>query len=121
MNIIRSKKGFTLFECLIAILILGIFSGAMIGTFMVGKLSVVRAKHHTQAINHARAAIESIISGSTFTLPSGDIKTMGGSYTQNITGVGTGIKTIKVIISWNEQLMGATKNVSVELMTYISE
>lgn len=54
------NKGITLVETIVSILLLTISIGAMLGAFLIGKISVARAKHRISAINLARDKIEAI-------------------------------------------------------------
>lgn len=123
---LKRKKGFTLIEAAVSLLILGIALGAMLGAFVIGRFSVSNAKHRTEAMNHARAAMEKYIDDgtTTFTLPDADIKSLGGSCsvaeTKNYGGF-TGLTRIVVTISWNERTFGGSKQLSEQLVTLVRE
>lgn len=120
---LKNRRGFTLVEAVVSILILGIALGIMLIVFMMSRMSVAMAKHRIEAMNHARAAMEQLINNRTasLTLPDGDIKCLGGSYSRVITGTGTGIIQIVVTISWNEPSMGSSHPVSEQLVTLVAE
>ena len=120
---LRQKRGLTLVEMVISVLILGLALGAMLGTFVMGRVSATKAKHHIQAMNHARAAMEQYIhDGTTFTLPDGDIKSLGGTCPPPvISDYAAGIKKVVVAISWNERSMGGSRQVSEQLVTLVRE
>ena len=63
MNIIRGlygSKGITLVEALVSILILGITLVAMLGTFIMGRISATKAKYYIEAVNLLRAEMEEV-------------------------------------------------------------
>lgn len=68
---LKQKKGLTLVEMVISVLILGLALGAMLGTFVIGRVSATKAKHHIQAMNLARARMEWIKDQSYAGLPRG--------------------------------------------------
>lgn len=121
MKVLRSdKKGFTLVEVLISAAILGIVLISLLGIFVVGKSGSAKAKHHMQAMNHARAAMEQYIhDGTIYSLPDGDIESLGGSC--SVVPSGTGIKTVTVTVSWTPPRWEESKDVKEELVTLISE
>ena len=53
-----AKKGFTLFEALVAALILTILGTGMIGVYIVEHALLLRTAHRVQAIDYARSAAE---------------------------------------------------------------
>lgn len=120
---LKRKRGFTLIEAAISVFILGLALGAMLGAFVMGRFSVIHAKHRIESMNHAQAAMEQYIDdGTAFTLPDGDIKSLGGSCPPPVsTSYSTGIKKVVVTISWNEPVMGGTKSRSEQLVTLIRE
>jgi type II secretory pathway pseudopilin PulG len=123
-NISNKKRGITLTEALISILIMGFALVALLGTFFVSKLSTFKAQHHMEAMNHARAAMEELIDdvSATYTLPDGTIKDLGGSYSQTITtSFMAGISKVEVTISWNEESIRGTIPVSETLVMLIRE
>ncbi len=104
---------------MVSVLILGMAVASMVGVFMVGRISIAKADHHMEAINHARAAMEKLIKDpdAIFILPNGAIKNLGGSY--SATSTGTGIKKIVVTISWNERSLSGSNAVSEQLTTLV--
>lgn len=52
------KRGLTLVEAIVSVLILGITVGAMLGVFMIGRYSVTKGKDYIEAMNLARARME---------------------------------------------------------------
>ena len=121
---LKNNKGFTLVEAVVSILILGIALGVLLASFMMGRMSVVVAKHRIEAMNHARAAMEQYINKqTTYILPDGDIKSLGGScpapnVTLDYSGY-SGLSKIVVTISWNEQSLGTDRPVSEQLVTLL--
>ena len=119
---LRQKKGFTLVEMVISVLILGLALGAMLGTFVMGRISATKAKHHIEAMNHARAAMEQYIhDGTTFTLPEGDIKSLNGSCSVVPSDYAADVNKVVATISWNERSMGGSSQVSEQLVTLVRE
>jgi len=119
---LKQEKALTLIEMIISVLILGLALGAMLGTFVMGRISATKAKHHIEAMNHARAAMEQYIDdGTTYTLPDGDIKTLDGDCSVVPTTYATDIKKVVVTISWTDRSMGGSRTVSEELVTLVSE
>jgi prepilin-type N-terminal cleavage/methylation domain-containing protein len=54
------QRGVTLVEVVISLLLLSIATGALIGAFVISKLSATRARHRISAINLVREKIETI-------------------------------------------------------------
>ena len=117
------RKGVTFVEMLICILILGVALGTLLGSFLISKISVARARHRIEAMNHAQAAMETLINdqGATFVLPDGDIKDLGGAYVGTVANEASGIDRITVTISWNERSLGGTQALSEQLITFIRQ
>ena len=67
----RQKKGITLIEMIISVLILGLALGAMLGSFVIGRVSATKAKHRIEAANLARQGMEWIKDQSYAGLPRG--------------------------------------------------
>ena len=126
MKVLRSdKKGLTLVEVLISAVILGIVLISLLGVFVVGRFGSAKAKHHIEAMNHARAAMEQYIKDgtTTYTITTGDISSLNGNCvideTPNYGGY-TGLTRVVVTISWTPPTWGGGKEVSEELVTLIS-
>ena len=58
---LKQRSGATLTEVVIAVLIMGISTSAILGAFIVGKYAVERAKHRTVAVNHIAGELEEIM------------------------------------------------------------
>lgn len=56
----KSIRGVTFIEVVISLLLLSITIGAMLGAFLIGRVSAARAKHRIVAINLCRDKIESV-------------------------------------------------------------
>ena len=54
----NDKRGFTLVEMVVSILILGIVSVTMVGVFMIARVSIVKVKHYMQVMNLLRLGME---------------------------------------------------------------
>ena len=128
MKVLRSdKKGLTLVEVLISAVILGIVFISLLGVFVVGRFGSAKAKHHIEAMNHARAAMEQYIKDGTtitYTITTGDISSLNGNCvigkTENY-GDDDGLTRVVVTISWTPPTWGGGKKVSEELVTLIRE
>lgn len=117
------KKGFTLVEIVMSALILGITISPMLFSINMSRMNAEKAKHYTEAMNHARAAMEQYINeGTVYTLPDGAVKTLNGSCSVTTTAYALGIDNVTVTVSWNERGMGGVTNTaSVELVTLIRD
>ncbi len=62
----RGKKGFTLIEILVSIVILGICLTSIMQLFSDGLRSAVMGKEHTRAVFHARSKMEEILLSTEF-------------------------------------------------------
>ena len=54
----KNKKGLTLIEVALSLLIFGITVAALVGTFTIGRLMTVSVKHRAKAMNLLRARME---------------------------------------------------------------
>lgn len=143
------KRGFTLVEMVVSILILGIVAGAMIGTFMISKVSVVKAKYYIEVMNLLRGEIENLkntpyvdiqsVAAQDITIEDnlvgqilvevkdkddfdGDGDTTEGAIDVDGDGTNDSCKPIYVTISWTSYTWGGgDSNVSEGLVTLISE
>lgn len=119
---LEDKKGITLVEMVISVLILAMALGAMLGCFVIGRISATKAKHRVQAMNFLRGKMEEIKaigideSSGSYTLEEG----LTGTWIVNVDPK-DGYKEIEVVISWQDPIWGGTKEVSEELVTLISE
>jgi len=133
------RRGITLVEILISILILGISVGAMLGAFVIGRVSAQKAKHRIEAMNYARAAMEEYRDSGV--LPeedrpiaeledeegreddeASDIATLGGTYTVTTTSLGSELEEVTATVSWPERsLGGGSRTVTEELVTIMRE
>ncbi len=121
---LKNKKGFTLIEAVVSILILGTAMGLMLVVFVMSRVSIAMAKHRIEAINHARAAMEQYINSgdTTYNVSTGDIAALDGSCAiPTPTSYATGIEKVVVTVSWTEHSMGSNKSVSEELVTLVIE
>lgn len=123
---LREKNGLTLVEMVVSVLILGLALGVMLGTFVMGRMSATKAKHHIEAMNHARAAMELLknnLSAASSTewndLKNNVSATLPGGNLHDPNISGTGLKTVTVTISWNERQ--SPPPISEKLVTLISE
>ena len=75
---IGNKKGVTLIETIIAVLIAGIATTAVIGSYVVGKYATQRSKHRVAAINLISEELEQVLSANYSSI-------IDGTYLDNIT------------------------------------
>lgn len=54
------ERGFTLAEAVVSAIILGIAVGAMLGVFVIGRVSAVKAKYHIQVTNLIQSKMEEL-------------------------------------------------------------
>ena len=59
-----NNRGFTLVEVVSAVLLLSLTIGAMLMSFIVGRVSIAQARQSTQVMNLIRAKTEELVSGS---------------------------------------------------------
>ena len=57
-----SERGFTLIEVLFSSIVLAAVLSAMVGTFVLGRFSAAKARHHAQAMNLLREKVEELTS-----------------------------------------------------------
>lgn len=118
----RRKKGTTLTENLISVLMLGITIGAMLGVFVIARFNTAMARHRIEAMNYARAAMEQYIdSGTASVVLGGEISSLEGSYSVVASSYASDLDEITVTVSWDERSLGGTNTVSEELVTLIKK
>ena len=119
----KNRKGFTLIEAMVSVLILGIALVVLLGSFIMGRMNAAAAKHHIEAMNHAQAAMEQCLNSgaTTYTLPDGDIKILSGTCTVSSASYTTGINRIVATVSWNERSIGGSRQVSEQLVTLVRQ
>lgn len=133
------NKGIMLLETVVAVLIAGIATGAVIGTFIVGKYATQRSKHRVAAINRISEELEQVLSTNY-----ADI--IDGTYLDNIViddkgtadvgddliglqtiliteiAAGTyGYKEVRATMAWTEQGWGGASDLSENLVTYVTD
>lgn len=133
-----NQAGITFIEILIAVLILGILFAAVLGAFVMGKVSVTKAKHYTQAISLARQKMEEIkgMSYSQISSLQADSPITEDEDDNFVLDPGSGSldeeretqiedddsgKKITVTVSWREHSLGSDNEVSVDVVTLVSE
>ena len=135
----RQRGGATLIEVIIAVLIMGISTGAILGAFIVGRYAVERAKHRTVVVNRIAGELEEIMetayvnvipSTTTQPVPIDARGTVGtsddltGTQTVTVTemAAGTyGYKKVLVAIGWADVGWGAKSSLSESAITYITQ
>ena len=60
---ISRRDGFTLIEVIIAVVLLGLTIGAMLTSFVMGRVSVYKSRYYTQAVNLIQARAEGLTAG----------------------------------------------------------
>lgn len=130
----RRKNGMTFVETLLSIFILGVGLSAVLTTFVVGKMSIARAKHRIEARNILRAKMETlkntaykdivssgpdnVIIDAGPDLAEGTSDDLTGSETIAVIDK-TGYKQVTLTLSWSELGWGSDKTVGEEVVTYI--
>ncbi len=59
----RNQAGFTLTEVVIALLLVGLATGSLLTSFLMGRVATFHARHHTQAMNLLQAKAEELMGG----------------------------------------------------------
>ncbi|MFH1552719.1 MAG: type II secretion system protein [Candidatus Omnitrophota bacterium] len=143
-RLIKDKRGLTLVEALVSVLLLGLTVGAMLGGFVIGRLSITRVHHRAKAMNLLRARME-------WAKGQGYSKLLEGTFTEDnvddpdvthpdrvneliddtrtttvVKDLTTGILTVTVTLNWTKQGWGGPvekgdeDNPDEELVTLIS-
>jgi len=132
-----SRRGFTLTEASISILILVILWLAAVNAMIVGKYTASYARHKMQAIYLAQQAIENLrktpyslmvsngpiaVSIDSKGTPDNAADNFNGTQTITVYPevVGTYYKRVAVKISWNEIFFGRAKQISEYCATHIA-
>ena len=142
-KLLKRKKGITMMESVVSILIIGIATGGILGAFIVGRYSAERAKHRIAAINAINAKLEDIMSFTFFTYISvvetnfpaqaiildqrdpGDADDdLTGNMTITITDMDAGLgingyKKVLVSVTWTERGWGGSRVLSESAITYV--
>ncbi len=131
------RRGFSLTEAIVSILVLMILWLAAVNAMIVGKYSASYARHKVQAMYIAQQAIEnlrktpySLMSSSGPAAVSIDSKGTPDTSADNFNGTqtitvysevaGTYFRRVVVKISWNEIFFGRTKQMNEYCGTYIA-
>ena len=132
----RNKKGVTFIEIMISALILSISIGGMLTTFVMGRVSVAKAKHRIEAFNLIQEKVEAIRDTSYASIAnespaSVTIDNAGtAATTDDLTGqrsvsvnevVVDGYKEVTVTITWTEHKWGGSNQVSENVVTVVSK
>lgn len=134
---LRNKKGLTLVEMTISALILGLVLGAMLGTFVIARVSATKAKHRIEVLNLLRAKMEAVKDSDYYDIGNelpeevsidigpdllrGTGDDLVGSRTVDVVD-NSGYKNVTTTLSWNERAWGgATRSVSANLVTLVCE
>jgi len=129
----RKKKGFTLVEALISIMLLTIAWVATVEVAIIGVTMGSIARHKIQAIYVIQRAVEDLhrkpfsqITNSTATVsidtrgtPDNTADDLMGTQTVTVTNTSTYYKKVVVGVSWNERLRSITKAMAEYGGTYI--
>ena len=129
----RPKSGITFIETLVAVLVLGLVLSGMLGTFVMGRVSLAKAKHRHAACALIQQKLEELtdtlydsISGATeadVTLDPGSSDSGDELFCTRATSV-TSLsygKEVTVAVSWTERSWGGQKSVSESATTIFTE
>lgn len=123
---LRQRKGLTLVEMVVSVLILGLALGAMLGSFVIGRISATKAKHRIEAMNLLRAKMEeikntpysNIVDEGPVTVTIDEEEGLRGTRVVDVDD--DGYKEVEVVISWQDLSLGGTSQVSERLVTIVS-
>lgn len=128
---LQDKRGITLVEAVISVLILAMALGAMLGCFVIGRISAVKARNRIQVMNLARARMEWVkaqdytalrnLSPNPFVETDVDAGLIDDTRSTKIVVDSNDNLIVTVTIAWQDPIWGGTKEVSEELVTLISE
>ena len=96
-------KGFTIFEVVVAIVLLGIAISATIFSLTAARMYSMSAKHHYEASNIARDEIEYIIATHDMSMSPSSVTLDGQLYNVNPVLYG-GNDYVDVTVSWTEKM-----------------
>ena len=124
-------KGLTLVESVISLLILAITIGALLGTFVIGRIGAAKARHRLVAMNLCRARMEW-----TKEQPSATLAGLAGSGSSESDVAGAELLSdtrqtqvtldsdmnfvVTVTMQWTEQSWGGSNSASEELVSVIN-
>lgn len=107
MNIrTEMQKGFTLLENVLAVFLLGIVITATIFSITTAKMYTTSSRHHTAALNLARAQIERILAGAAPSPGPVTIDAVTG-VTGTLSVSNPTVNTAQVTVSWTEEMWGS--------------
>ncbi len=130
----RNKKGVTFIEIMISVLILSLSLGGMLTTFVMGRISVAKAKHRIEAFNLIQQKVEELRDTGYSSIPIGEssenvtIDNAGTVATvddligqRKVIVTGSDYKEITVTITWTERKWGGSNQVSESVVTVVSQ
>ena len=131
----NNEKGVTFIEIMISALILSISIGGMLTTFVMGRVSVAKAKHRIEAFNLIQEKVEiirdtsysSIVSESSTPVTIDNAGTTGtaddliGQRSVDWINYPNEPKEITVTITWTERKWGGSNQVSESVVTIVSQ
>lgn len=128
---LKGKKGITLVEMVISALLLAIALGAMLGCFVIGRISAGKARNRIQAMNLARARMEWVkvqdytylrdLSPNPFVEPDVDAGLIDDTRSTRVVVDADDNLIVTVTIAWQDPIWRGTKGVSEELVTLIGK
>lgn len=128
---LKAKKGITLVEMVISALILAMALGAMLGCFVIGRISAVKARNRIQVMNFARARMEWVkaqgytalrnLSPNPFVETDVDAGLIDDTRNTKIEVDADDNLIVTVTIAWQDPIWGGTREVNEKLVTLISE
>ncbi len=131
----RNEKGVTFIEIMISALILSLSLGGMLTTFVMGRISVAKAKHRIEAFNLIQEKVEEIKDASYGNIAVGTVTESNiiidlgssasgdeliGTRVTNVTTVTEG-KQITVTITWTERKWGGSNQITESIVTIVSQ
>jgi len=119
----KKGRGVTLMELAVSVLIMGILLSALLGIFVISKAGAARSKHHLEAMNHARAALEAYIHNGTdtYTITTGDLAIASGSCSVVAVNYSSDLDQVTSTVSWTERRIGSGAGVTIteQLVTLV--
>jgi len=119
------KRGVTLVELVISVLILGIILSALLGSFVMARIGLVKAKHYIEAMNHARAALEAYLHDGTtsYIITTGELASLNGACSVTTSNYSSDLDEVTVTVSWTERSIGTetATTVTEQLTTLIED
>ena len=131
----RYVRGVTFVEVIVSVLILGVALSGMLGTFVIGRVNIVKARHRLEVAYLLQQTMEylqdtdyeniadssesvTIDNAGTVDTSSDDLTGVRSIVVSTIAGAGGLYKSVTVKLVWTERSWGGEGGVSEELITY---